>query len=564
MKTATNLSLLYVLKKIHKYLLLSIISLILLGFLIIVSIANWEDLETIILTISFSNDVSQDWYSIKMIDDENIVEIEEVVQNPTFSQGLEGWGVIGHVDSFGGYESYVQFGFEGSSNLIHENCITQNIELLTSKQLRIDYQWHTLEDLAGFDQLSLAVLINDELLHLESAPSFANEQRQELILKLPVSNSQLSELKICAGNTGDRSISSWLKLYQVSTYVVAINTSQELEIKAENAFIHIHYKENGITKDHSSLDELLLSFDNNVDDDLLLIEIEQQEQQHLVKVQLPTYVSTTSPSMSETKVCKIDATHYAVSTDFLESKLNLNWQLVYFVDKFNEFLVEETNLANRYFPNWPLSLIPPICLRESCILYFNMDELIDTDLESLSFHFRSCDLTGLCSDFVEATLLNSCQDFFDQAQPSQTSIMVNEIMFNPLGPDTGDWYDGEWIELFNPNEYDIDLINWKIEDEAGWEIPLTQHSCDNNHDTTDFGETVIPAGGYLVVFTRGRAILNNTGDTVYLLDSNNQLIDEISYPGSSVENKTYGRFPDGSDQWFPRMPSTPLATNQKD
>ena len=41
------------------------------------------------------------------------------------------------------------------------------------------------------------------------------------------------------------------------------------------------------------------------------------------------------------------------------------------------------------------------------------------------------------------------------AQPSSPAVLINEFMPRPSSG-------AEWVELFNPNPYDVDIGNWKI------------------------------------------------------------------------------------------------------
>ncbi|KUK79906.1 MAG: hypothetical protein XD95_0040 [Microgenomates bacterium 39_7] len=567
MKTTVLFTFSQMFGKLKKYLIALTVSFFLLSFLLMLSVANWEDLEELLLSITFDDFASQQLYSIQILEEEeDEFEIKEIIDNPTFSFGLEGWDAIGHVETSAGFDSYAQLGFNGSSNLIQENCISQDIQTENAVQLLIDYQWYSSEDLTGFDQISLAVLLDDRLLHLESSLQAEKELRQELILNLPANDSESSKLKICAGNTGDRSASSWLKLFKISSLVVAINNSQQLKIKAENSVIKASYQVDDQIIENFAQDALTVTFDSLIADNKLHIEIEHQDKQLITRTVIPTYVHTQPPANpSEAMICATGENQYVLSIDYPENIDLLTWQLEYSPIENNDLPSEQRYQAIRYFPDWPLSLVPPVCSNERCVLYFHLDQEAEIDSEqNLAFYIRGCDVTGLCSDFVEATDLDDCREFFDDGQEDQMPILINEIMFNPFGVDTGDYYEGEWVELFNPNNFELDLSNWRIEDEAGWVISLDSDSCDSNHDITDSGETIIPANGFLIAFTRGRAIFNNTGDSAYLYDADSQLIDEVSHPGSSVENKTYGRFPDGIDQWFPRMISTPLAPNQID
>ncbi len=48
---------------------------------------------------------------------------------------------------------------------------------------------------------------------------------------------------------------------------------------------------------------------------------------------------------------------------------------------------------------------------------------------------------------------------YSPASPALGSIIINEVMANPLDEDTG-----EFIELFNAGDDPIDVLNWQFTD----------------------------------------------------------------------------------------------------
>lgn len=121
-------------------------------------------------------------------------------------------------------------------------------------------------------------------------------------------------------------------------------------------------------------------------------------------------------------------------------------------------------------------------------------------------------------------------------------LIINEFMPNP-----DDDLKTEWIELKNISSGPIDLNSWMIGDELDLHL-ITSHS------------TIIPAGGYVVLVDtldwfydfyptfnglilqpNGWSTLNNTGDLIRLVDSNNILADSVSYETVFDNYATYGR-----------------------
>ena len=97
-------------------------------------------------------------------------------------------------------------------------------------------------------------------------------------------------------------------------------------------------------------------------------------------------------------------------------------------------------------------------------------------------------------------------------------IIINEVLPNPIGSD-----DKEWIELFNPNNTEINLNNWQIKDKS-----------------SSYGlEEKIKAQAYLLIKRSDSKItLNNSNEELQLLDCNENLIWELSYE-KSFEGQSY-------------------------
>ncbi len=121
-------------------------------------------------------------------------------------------------------------------------------------------------------------------------------------------------------------------------------------------------------------------------------------------------------------------------------------------------------------------------------------------------------------------------------------LQINEIM---PAPRATDWNaDGEhnsndeWIELYNPNNYQVDLMGWQLDDQADagsrpWRLPTGMS---------------IAAHGYVVIFaSQSKLSLTNTGEAVRLIQPNGVIADTISYAKLDVD-QSWGRHPT-SQQW---------------
>lgn len=104
-----------------------------------------------------------------------------------------------------------------------------------------------------------------------------------------------------------------------------------------------------------------------------------------------------------------------------------------------------------------------------------------------------------------------------------SNIFLSEVLPSPEGSDT----ENEFIEIFNANNFEVDLSGWKVKDKVG---AVKSYSLPEN--------TKIPANGFLVLkSSQAKISLNNAGDGVELLDPSGKIIDSIDFsksqPGQS-------------------------------
>ncbi len=139
---------------------------------------------------------------------------------------------------------------------------------------------------------------------------------------------------------------------------------------------------------------------------------------------------------------------------------------------------------------------------------------------------------------------------------SSHDIVINEFLPNPIGDDTAPMPNGEWVELYNRSDsVTYDLTGWYLTDN------------DLSHRLDIPTGTVIAPYGFVVVYRNGDSDfeLNENVDEVRLYNSGENLIDQHSYDSSLgdviLENKSFARFPDGTDTWFDPIP-TPGRPNR--
>ena len=122
-------------------------------------------------------------------------------------------------------------------------------------------------------------------------------------------------------------------------------------------------------------------------------------------------------------------------------------------------------------------------------------------------------------------------------------IVINEILPAPEGPDETN----EWIELYNANNFEVDLTGWKIKDAKG---SLTTYAFLEGKK--------MPANGYLVLKRPETKItLNNDEDTISLIFPNEKITSAISYK-NAPKNQSYNK--SGSD-WSWNQSLTPGGEN---
>ncbi len=113
-------------------------------------------------------------------------------------------------------------------------------------------------------------------------------------------------------------------------------------------------------------------------------------------------------------------------------------------------------------------------------------------------------------------------------------IIINEFLPSPEGSDE----EGEWIELYNQGQSQINLLSWSLDDSHGGSKPYKFLS--------DFwlGQGMF----YMVERSESRLALNNSGDSVRLFNDLNELVDNVQY-GASVEGASYVRNSNGQWVW---------------
>jgi len=147
------------------------------------------------------------------------------------------------------------------------------------------------------------------------------------------------------------------------------------------------------------------------------------------------------------------------------------------------------------------------------------------------------------------------------------SIVINEFLANNKRCHTDEYGEfDDWIELFNTGTEAVDVGGMYLSDNFKqpklWQIPKTAPDS-----------TTIPPGGFLILWCDKSSEqgvlhvelkLNDNGEQIGLFSSlvtNNTPIDTLTFQAQMADT-SYGRFPDGSDNWQLFLNPTPGKANQ--
>ena len=124
-----------------------------------------------------------------------------------------------------------------------------------------------------------------------------------------------------------------------------------------------------------------------------------------------------------------------------------------------------------------------------------------------------------------------------------SGVVINEILPSPKGADAAE----EWIEIFNQNQFEVDLSGWQIKDSEGTVTAFTVPAGNK-----------IPALGFLV-FSRPttKITLNNDEDEISLIQPDNKIIETIGY-SKAPQGQSYSRL---GSEWSWTNQLTPGAKN---
>jgi hypothetical protein len=145
-----------------------------------------------------------------------------------------------------------------------------------------------------------------------------------------------------------------------------------------------------------------------------------------------------------------------------------------------------------------------------------------------------CCGNGICEELENG---NCTQDCGNSTVPSQK--VSPHIMFTEVGYDAINESAGEWIEIYNPKNYSVNLSGWVIQDNSGfWDFPDRFFINPNS-----YAIIAKKASEFFRVFGCYPSVdgmktnLNNDGDQLFLKNNDDEEIDFVAWERGY--NKTY-------------------------
>ena len=136
--------------------------------------------------------------------------------------------------------------------------------------------------------------------------------------------------------------------------------------------------------------------------------------------------------------------------------------------------------------------------------------------------------------------------------------IINEINTHPVEG-------ADWVEFYNPNAVAYDIADWLI---ADWKDDETEPRAPSSIETLSPRSTMVPAGGYLVVYTEnedesiGFGLKDDGSEHLYLTFSHVSERYEVTIDlPENINDLSCARTPNGSEVWSNGVTPTPGATN---
>ncbi|MBN1971454.1 MAG: CotH kinase family protein [Candidatus Delongbacteria bacterium] len=112
-----------------------------------------------------------------------------------------------------------------------------------------------------------------------------------------------------------------------------------------------------------------------------------------------------------------------------------------------------------------------------------------------------------------------------------SKVVINEINYHSL-----DNYDtGDWIEIYNPNEYDVSLNNWSFADSDSNKFIIKNINLKSKEFLVLFEDSTLFLNNVSIENSIGplKFALKNSGEEIYLFNESNIIVDNVLYDDES-------------------------------
>ena len=168
--------------------------------------------------------------------------------------------------------------------------------------------------------------------------------------------------------------------------------------------------------------------------------------------------------------------------------------------------------------------------------YITMEDTSGNVIDQASWNFSSAgapsgvsleeDPAGPTNDWVSTNSPTPGSVNGASAGTAPSDLRISEVMANPWpSEDNATWPGGEWVEIWNSGQSDIDLTGWSITDNAGNILAFNESHLIGTSMTITSDEYRIVA----INSSNGRSVLNNGAETLNLLWPNGTKSQSISW-----------------------------------
>ena len=150
-------------------------------------------------------------------------------------------------------------------------------------------------------------------------------------------------------------------------------------------------------------------------------------------------------------------------------------------------------------------------------------------------------MTSPLRPFAKAVIICSALLFMAASCPA---LVINEIMFNPNGTDTG----REWVEMYNEQAQPVNLSGYQFRENGGthqldlangsWMLLPDKYAI-IAVDSDVFSQEYLGFSGTLL--DSAWQSLSNTGEEIAILDPNDAVLDSVNFTAEAAEGYTIER-----------------------